>query len=119
MKNNRRRGNKWELDCISALKGLFPKSISSRAESRARDAAKVDICNTGKFNFQCKNLSKRVNYEEVLSEMPDEGNFNVILAKLTEKKGQRFYEKGRYAILDMTDFIKILDGYIESNKPGS
>lgn len=119
MNNNRSRGNKWELDCIAALRGIFPEAVSSRAESRARDAAKVDICYTGEFNFQCKNLSKRANYEEILAEMPDEGRINVILSKLTEKKGKRFYEKGRFVILDMSDFINILNGYIENNKPRS
>ena len=119
MNNNRRRGNKWELDCIAILKELFPNAVSSRAESRMRDAAKVDICYTGEFNFQCKNLSKRVNYEEILAEMPDEGQINVILSKLTEKKGKRFYEKGRFVMLDMMDFVRILNGYIENNKPRS
>jgi len=110
--NNRRRGIRWELVCIKAIKHLFPKAVSSRAESRERDAAKVDICFTEPFNIQCKLSNKRINYDEILVSMPEEKNINVIFNKLTRKTGNKFLPLGTYAILTMEDFIKMMDNYV-------
>ena len=111
--NNRRRGIRWELVCIKAIRHLFPKAVSSRAESRERDAAKVDICFSGDFNIQCKLSNKRVHYEEILESMPVEGQINVIFNKLTRKSGKNFLPLGTYAMLTMEDFIKMMEKYVE------
>lgn len=110
--NNRRRGIRWELVCIKAIKHLFPEAVSSRAESRERDAAKVDICFTEPFNIQCKLSNQRVQYEEILASMPEEENINVIFNKLTRKSKKSFLPLGTYAILTMDDFIKIMESYV-------
>jgi len=111
--NNRRRGISWELVCINAIKHIFPKAVSSRAESKNRDAAKVDICYSGNFNIQCKLSNKRVNYDEILASMPEEdGQINVIFNKLTRKTEKNFVPLGLYAILPLGDFIQIIERYV-------
>lgn len=110
--NNRRRGIKWELDCIKAVKHIYPKAVSSRAESRARDAAKVDICFTDPFNIQCKLANRRIEYDEILASMPKENRINVIFHKLTRKKQKNFLPLGEYAILPMAEFINLMEDYV-------
>jgi hypothetical protein len=115
MVNNRRRGHGWELETIHQLKALFPKAVSSRQESRTLDAAKVDICYTPPFNFQCKLHTQKVNYPEILASMPEEG-INVILHKFATRTKTNFITQGRYAILNYDDFLNLLyerDGLIK------
>lgn len=90
------------------VREVFPDAVTSRSESRARDALKVDLCNTGDVNFQCKSINGRAPYEKILAEMPDEGRLNVILHKMTVKKGNRFYTEGEYAILSIQDLLALL-----------
>jgi hypothetical protein len=110
--NNRRRGIKWELACIHAIRHLFPEAVSSRAESRNRDAQKVDICYTGDFNIQCKLANRLIKYDQILAEMPEEGKINVIFNKFTRKSGNKFLPLGTYAMLTMDDFIKMMENYV-------
>ena len=112
--NNRRRGIKWELDCINAIKHIFNKAVSSRAESRTLDAAKVDICYTGDYSIQCKLSNKRISYDVILDSMPDNKKINVIFHKLTRKSKKNFVTLGTYAMLNLEDFIKILENYGEN-----
>lgn len=91
------------------VRKIFPDAVTSRSESRARDALKVDLCNTGEVNFQCKTIKGRAPYERILKEMPDEGRLNVILHKMTVKKGDRFYTEGEYAILSIQDLLVLLE----------
>lgn len=106
--NNRRRGNGWELETMHIVREVYPDAVTSRNESRARDAMKVDLCNTGDINFQCKSINGRAPYEKILEEMPDEGRLNVILHKMTVKKGSRFYTHGKYAILSIEDLMTLI-----------
>lgn len=109
--NNRKRGNNFELVIIKKLKEIgFNRAVSSRAESRQRDAAKVDICYVEPYNFQCKNVVGKLNYHEVLAEMPDEkNNHNIVVHKMTYRTpAGRFHPIGTYAILDFEDLLKII-----------
>ena len=117
--NSRARGHKWELDCIKLLKELnipiTENLVSSRSESRSRDNQKVDLINVdeaenGRFplNVQAKNFSTKLKYDEVLNEMPENGNqINVIFNKYTKKVGKNFMTQGHYAILDLDDFLQL------------
>ncbi len=117
--NSRARGHKWELDCIKLLKDLkivvTEFLVSSRSESRSRDNQKVDLINVdegtnGRFilNVQAKNYSTKLKYDEVLAEMPQDGDqINVIFNKYTKKSGKNFMTQGHYAILDLDDFLTI------------
>jgi hypothetical protein len=110
-RNNRTAGHGWELMSIKILRPIFPKAVSSRAESRNRDAAKVDICHTGFLNVQCKNYSKPIKYDEVLDEMPNEkGQMNVIFDRQTRKHptSGRFMKKGEYVHMHLEDFITLI-----------
>lgn len=106
--NNRRRGNGWELVTMHMIRKIFPEAVTSRSESRARDALKVDLCNTGDVNFQCKSINGRLAYENILRDMPTEGRLNIILHRMTKKKGTRFYTEGEYAIMSMEDLMLLL-----------
>lgn len=108
--NNKKRGNIWELLCIhNVCRKYWPESVSSRSESRRLDDAGVDICFTDPFYFQCKTTSKRLNYKKVLEDMPQNENINVILERLTEKRGSRFYKLEDYVHLTLSDFLKLLE----------
>ena len=110
---NRTAGHGWELNCIKQIKDIYPDAVSSRSESRRRDDQKVDLCYTGDFNIQCKNVATRCNYVEILESMPkEEGRINVIFEKKTRKSANgRFMEEGRYVHLNMNDFIKLIRRY--------
>lgn len=109
MNNNRNRGNNFERECVNDMKNIgFDKAVSSRAESRNMDAAKVDICFTEPFYFQCKNMLGHIKYEDILETMPKTENINVILHKKTKKAKTSFMTTGKYAILKYSDFLKVL-----------
>lgn len=112
-RNNRTAGHGWELTCIKQVKDIYPEAVSSRSESRRRDDQKVDLCYTGNFNIQCKNVVTRCNYVDILESMPKEkGRINVIFEKKTKKSiNGRFMEEGRYVHLNMDDFIGLIRHY--------
>ena len=110
MVNNRRRGHSWELETIHDLKEIFPKAVSSRQESRQRDAEKVDICFTNPFNFQCKVHTQRIDYPAILESMPKDGNTNVVLHKYAVRTKSNFITLGKYVIMNYEDFLKLING---------
>ena len=110
--NNRRRGHNWERKCLQYLSGIFKDIKTSRYASKMKDDQKVDLCFTDPFNFQCKLSNKKLDYAEILSEMPEDENINVILNKLRYKAGENFVSKGEFAILRVEDLIKLIEGYV-------
>lgn len=91
---------------------------TSRYGNRRLDDLGVDIVlpKDAPFHFQCKSYSRRVPYDLILEKMPTD-KIPVILSKLTEKRGSRFYKKGEYAILKLEDFYKIINNdCIRANK---
>lgn len=115
-KRNRNAGHAWERENVDDFKKFFPQVATSRSCNRARDADKVDLAYAdehkyGRFpyNVQSKNYSKSVLYPKLLSEMPQEdGIINVVLHKQTEKVGDRFMTRGKYAIMNYEDFFKFV-----------
>ncbi|MCD4697863.1 MAG: hypothetical protein K8S16_16680 [Bacteroidales bacterium] len=83
----------------------FSDCNTSRYESIKRDQAKVDLCNTGVFNIQCKAVEKGINYQKLLSEMPQETNYNIILHKKNRKE---------IAVLSKADFYELLNMLIKN-----
>ena len=113
--NNRRRGNGYELECVKKLKHLFPHIVTARSESRSRDNEGVDLMNNNErkngflpLDVQCKNFVTRVKYDDILARMPNTA-IPVIFHKKTEKRGTKFFETGQYAILNLDDFIELVD----------
>ena len=102
---NRTAGNGYELEFIKKIKHIWENAVSSRSESRSLDAAKVDVCNTPPFQFQCK-LTQQTPNVNLLDEMP-EGD-NVIVWGKTEKANKNFVKKGDYVIMKLETFIDLL-----------
>lgn len=111
IRNSRVAGHNWERECRTLFResGLFPDCETSRFESKKMDDMKVDLCGTGKYYFQCKNVATRCNYAEILDQMPKDGHHNIILEKLTKRKGSRFVQIGQYVHMDLKTLISILD----------
>ena len=120
---NRKAGHKFELDVRNAFRDIgYPHLVSTRSESRSRDAQKVDLINKDEringrfpFNVQCKNTTRRTEYNLLLKEMPtDKQAMNVIVHKMTSntgkanKKGQ-FSKLGIYAVVNFDDFLRLVE----------
>ena len=108
---NRTAGHNWERECRSLFRdsGIFPDCETSRFESKRMDDAKVDLCGTGQYYFQCKNVATRCNYVDILDQMPKNGHRNIILEKLTKRTGSRFVTRGRFVHMDLETFLNILN----------
>ena len=89
-RNNKKAGNRYELENIHLLKDLGFYAKSTREESRSLDAQKVDIVTDAPFYFQCKLTQNMPNLKENFSAMPKDKTPVLIHGK-TEKKGERFY----------------------------
>lgn len=115
---NRKAGHTFERDIVKLLRDIgFEHVVTTRSESRGRDAQGIDIMNkdelvNGRFpyNIQCKNMVSRVDYHALLKNLPDTpGTINVVLHKFTEKKkGGGFHPRGHYAIINMEDFLEMI-----------
>lgn len=116
-KRNRAAGNNWERELAKFFRELgYPHVATTRQESRSRDADKIDLMNKEEhtngrfpFNIQAKNTIKQVKYAKLLSELPtQEGVINAIFHKHTTRTGDRFLGTGKYVILSVKDFEKLL-----------
>lgn len=122
-RNNRSAGHSFELTVRDWFRILgFPHLVTSRSESRSRDAQKVDLINqdehvNGRFpyNVQCKNMCSHLKYKKVLGDIrAAPGVINVVIHKLTTNllkagtKGSVFVHSGTYAILDVKDFLAMV-----------
>lgn len=101
-KRNRTRGHSYERKIAQEFREMgWEKACTTRYASRMRDDQKVDIFDVDPFNVQCKATNKRIDYKQVLSEMPKDTNYNVILNKLTGK--------GEFVIMSKEDFYEIVN----------
>lgn len=124
---NRRAGHGYELLCRDLFRKIgFEHVVTSRSESRSRDDQKVDLINRDEYkngrlpyNVQCKNVSRRIEYEKLLAELPQtEGVINVILHKMTTNKGRNnrsgvFVPVGTYALMSKRDFLRMAQMIVE------
>lgn len=105
---NKNAGNSWELEVVRDLKQMGYTAGSSRNESKKLDALKVDIVTDYPFYIQCKaqiaTPDLQVNLEDVkLKDKP----FVVFWKKRTKAK-VNFKTQGKYAILKLEDFYKLV-----------
>lgn len=115
-RRNRSAGHQWEREGVKDFLPFYPHVQTSRQANRSRDAQKVDLANSdevayGRFpyNLQYKSYSKVIPYYKLLSEMPqDEGIPNVIMHRQTERAGTRFVTRGKFAIMNVPDFIDLV-----------
>jgi hypothetical protein len=112
-KRNRTAGLNWERLLAKTLRELGYKHIvTTRSESRTRDAQKIDLINknereNGRFplNIQAKTTNTHLPYAKLLAEMPVGPEYNVIFHKMTKKTEVNFITTGTYAILQLDDFL--------------
>lgn len=125
-KRNRTAGSNWERELVKFFRELnFPHVVTTRSESRARDARKIDLMNEEErtngqfvFNVQAKNATGHLKYAKILSEMPTEtGIINLIAHKQTEKTNERFLPKGKFVIMHLDDFEKVVQLLNKHNIP--
>jgi len=105
-KTARNKGHNYERKIRREFIELgFTNCNTSRFESLKLDAEKVDLCNTGCFNIQCKAVENGINYQKLLSEMPKDEKFNIIFHK---KQGKEI------AVLSKADFYELLEMLINA-----
>lgn len=118
-RNARTAGNRYEQECAALMRAIgFDHVVTSRAESKSRDDAKIDLMNKNEgrngrlpYNVQCKNYNCHLAYHTILKEIERvPGIINVIFHKLTSNKLKdgskgKFATLGYYAILHKEDFL--------------
>ena len=116
-KRNRHAGHQLERTLAEIFRAIgFPHVVTTRSESRSRDAQKIDLMNkeervNGRFpyNVQAKNSTVHLKYAKLLAEIPEVPNvMNVVIHKQTQKVGSRFLPTGEYAILSLNDFLTLI-----------
>lgn len=116
---NREAGHSWEREIVNNLKAIgYEFVVTSRAESRSKDANKIDICNKDEivngrlpFSIQAKSVTGTIPYAKFLGEIKKDGTIRIVMHRQTEKsKGSvgRFMVKGHYAFLEYSDMITFL-----------
>lgn len=116
-KRNRQAGHSLERSLAAVFRDIgFPHVVTTRSESRSRDAQKIDLMNKEErvngrlpYNVQAKNSTLHLKYAKLLEEIPNvPGVMNVVIHKQTEKVNNRFVPRGEYAILYLTDFLTLI-----------
>lgn len=100
--NARNKGNSYEREIRKELLEFYPDCLTSRYASKyADDVLKTDLINTGMFNMQMKATEKAPNFQQVLSTMPTDHNFNVVFHKRNRQ--------GEVVVLSKHDFYELLN----------
>lgn len=116
-KRNRSVGHNLERQLAKKFRELgYEHVVTTRSESRSRDNQGIDLINKDEavngrfeFNVQAKSINKHVAYAKLLADIPVvEGVTNVVIHRQTTKHGDRFVETGKYAILNLEDFFKMV-----------
>jgi len=118
---NRVAGHRYERSKAQQLRDIGYTDVrTSRECSRKRDSQKVDLCNADEdefgrlpYNIQCKTLCSTAPYPRLLKELEQHNGrkqINVVFHEMTKKKegGKNFVSVGEYAILNLDDFIKMV-----------
>lgn len=125
-KRNKNAGHGWEREIVNDLKEMgYPHVVTTRSESRGRDAQKIDVMNKDEgengrlpYNIQAKSLSKAAQYPKLLSELPIvKGVMNVVFHKQTKaNESGRFMTQGKFAILGLSDFYEMMKDKLRLNR---
>ena len=102
---NRTAGHRFELFIAELLRPIFPNVLTSRNESRTKDAQKIDLCNTGDWQIQCK-LTTNAPSVDILDQMPK--GKNVIIWGKVEKANVNFIHKETYVIMKLETFLPLI-----------
>lgn len=106
-KTNRTKGHNFERYLRRCLLTFFPKCETSRNESYTTDAAKIDLCNTGRWKIQAKNVNAKPNFKEILEsiETSSDEDIRMLAFKWNKYKGPR----GEFAVVYLSDFFRMLN----------
>ncbi len=115
---NRRAGNEYELFIAKEFEFILDRKIvTSRSESRAKDAAGIDLCNTEPFQIQCK-LQKNLPDLEGIFESLNKYNpnsINIITWGRTKRANKNMVKEDDYIIMPLEDFRALCE-YLETRK---
>lgn len=104
------------MEIVDTLKAkqLYPFVVSARSENRSRDGEGVDFVNKNEHkhgrmedDIQGKNSCSNVPYPKLLGRIRDQP-FPVIFHKQTEKVGERFIVRDKFAITYLNSYLKLL-----------
>jgi len=100
--NARVKGHSYELQIRDLFKSLgWDKCVSSRSESKNKDDQGIDLCYTDPFNVQCKAVENLGSLHKVLSEMPQDTNYNLVFHKKNRQ--------GTIVAMSIEDFKEIIE----------
>ena len=107
--NARNKGHAFERKFVKELRDnmLFPNAVTSRSESKRLDDKGVDVAYTDPFYFQLKAVEKLGNLHKVLSAMPNESNYNVVVHKRNNQ--------GEIVALWKSDFLELIEMLLRNN----
>lgn len=104
-RNNKRAGNVYEIFCRNWFRKLgFEGCETSRFESKKMDNQKIDLCNTGPFDVQCKYTQSINMHLELLKMKKRRGQYKVLFHKRKNL--------GTVVAMPLKDFEDILKGSI-------
>ena len=115
LKNNRKRGNSYEVKIAKELRELgFPGVKTSRSESKSMDDKKVDLVDTeGKLFFypQLKKLGRMPNYFTIEKECPLKDKPFVVFWDYQVPTAQTFRSAGEVVIIPKSFFYELIKHY--------
>lgn len=101
------KGHTFERDMAQWFRDLgWEKCVTSRAESKNKDDQGIDLCYTDPFNIQLKAVENLGSMHKVLSQMPQDINYNVCLHKRNRQ--------GTIVAMTLEDFEEIIQMLINN-----
>ena len=123
LKNNRRRGNSYEVKIAKEIRELgFTGVVTSRSESKAMDDKKVDFIDTENklpVYLQAKKTIQTPNYLKIQSECPLKDKPFVIIWNSQKATESTFRSLGEVAIMQKDFFYQLLKLYSENGNSSS
>jgi hypothetical protein len=109
-KNNKRKGNNFELQVIKKLKEIgYTGCVSSRSINKLADANKIDVIDTENklpVNIQIKNTLNTPDYFTIESQCTDKSKPFIIIWKKTGKQGHN--SPGTLALIPIEYLYQLL-----------
>jgi hypothetical protein len=100
-RSSRVKGHAFERSMAEHFRNLgYTKCRTSRYESKMLDDMDIDLTNTKPFNIQCKAVENLGSAHDVLSAMPNDRNYNVVVHKKNRK--------GIVVSMTLDDFSEII-----------
>lgn len=100
-RSSRVKGHAFERSMAEHFRNLgYSKCRTSRYESKMLDDMDIDLTNTKPFNIQCKAVENLGSAHDVLSAMPNDENYNVVIHKRNRK--------GIVVSMTLDDFSEII-----------